>query len=183
MPNSNASSAAIDFVTALGRILSDAALRAAFAADPVGVARELRLREADRPAFLRLRLVDLEFQARVLLRKRFDLVRLVLPQTFRNLGNDAWSEFQRCTENAPPLQTDQAQKIEDAFAFSRHLHRLRPRALCSVEASRAQFARGHARLGLRFIWAKTSRGSRRPGVQIFLRRSARWDEYLVYFGI
>ena len=66
--------AAIDFITALGRVLQDGALRDAFALDPLALARRLDLRERDQPLFLQLDPADLEFQARVLVRKRFVLV-------------------------------------------------------------------------------------------------------------
>ena len=83
----------IDFVTALGRVLHDGSLRDAFVADPVAFVRGLGLAEADRDRFLRLVPADLEFQARVLLRKRFVLVRDILPRTCENLGDEAWPEF------------------------------------------------------------------------------------------
>ena len=71
----------IDFITALGRWLRDGRLRDAFAVNPQTVAEQIKLTANDWPGFLQLRAADLEFQARILLRKRFDLVQQLLPET------------------------------------------------------------------------------------------------------
>src|SRR5687767_8469200 len=103
LPNSSESSAAIDFVTALGRVLCNGGLRDAFATDLVAVVWQIGLRESDRQAFLQLWPADLEFQANILLRKRFDVIRRTLPRTCRNLGRDAWLEFQPFARPSRPL--------------------------------------------------------------------------------
>lgn len=166
--------AAIDFITALGRMLQDGALRDAFATDPLALARRLGLRECDQSVFLQLVPTDLEFQARVLLRKRFDLVRQSLPRTCEELGNATWLEFQRYARMRWPAGEDHV--TQDAFAFCQHLLQTRPASLCPLEWNRVQFVHGQRRLIVR--WVKTM-----PGVQAFLRLpSGRWHEWLVWFG-
>src|SRR5947209_20154994 len=75
-----------DFITTLGRLLRDGNLRDAFAANAAATADFLGLSDAERSAFLSLKPDDLEFQARVLLRKRFEAVQRLLPLTCASLG-------------------------------------------------------------------------------------------------
>ena len=181
LPSSSESSAAIDFVTAFGRLLCDGGLRDAFAADPIAVVAQIRLRESDCAMFLQLRPSDLEFQARILLRKRFVLVRQALPRTCQNLGDDAWPEFQRYGRPGGP--TGKEMITEDAVGFCQHLRQIRPAALCAVETNRFRFAQRRRAFAFHFVMAMGSRGSRRPAVQVFLRRQpGRWHEWLVYLG-
>src|SRR5580658_6887219 len=92
-PNLGESMPVIDFTAALGRLLRDGALRDALAADPRALVARLGVRASDQPALLQLAPDDLEFQARVLLRKRFDSLRRILPETCARLGDEAWSSF------------------------------------------------------------------------------------------
>jgi hypothetical protein len=174
--------AAIDFITALGRLLQNGTLRDAFAADAVAFVREIDLGESHRPAFVRLVPADLEFQARVLLRKRFDSVREALPQTCRALGQEAWSQFQRYGRSNGPTGSNLA--CRDALGFAWHLFNARAAALCPLEFNRVQFAGKRRRLAFHFLLAApTARAPRRPCAQLFLRvPSKRWHEWLVHLG-
>jgi hypothetical protein len=177
LPSSSESSAAIDFITAFGRLLRDGALRDAFAADPDAVVQQIGLQERDRPVFMQLRPADLEFQARILLRKRFEVLRPTLPRTYRNLGGNAWVEFQRYA------RTGGAAGKDEAIAFCQHLRQVRPEALCLVEVNRCAFVHGPRRVAVHFVLAPIGGDRRRPGVQVFLRRRPdRWHEWLVYFS-
>jgi hypothetical protein len=62
--------AAIDFTTALARLLANPALRAAFAAAPETTAERLAVRETDRAVFVGLDPNELEFQAQTLANKK-----------------------------------------------------------------------------------------------------------------
>lgn len=171
--------AAIDFITAFGRLLHDGALRDAFAADARALARRLEVRECDEPAFVRLEVADLEFQARILLRKRFGLVGEALPQTCRDLGRDGWAEFLRYGRSTEP--TLENQTTVDAFGFSRHLLRVRPASVCRLESNRARFADGRRRFALHVVRTISVRGRHRLGAQVFLRvRRRAWHEWLFY---
>ena len=176
--------AGVDLVTALGRLLGNAAMREAFAANPQALASELQLREGDRDLFLQLRPAELEFQARVLLRKRFDLVQAVLPRTCANLGTVAWVLFREYGESRPPTRGEPEQSRDDAVGFAEHVRAVRPGALCLLEANRARFSRGRGQAKICFVRARAERGSRQPGLQIFLRRRAGgFDEWQIRFGL
>lgn len=182
MPNSPASPAALDFVTALGRLLQSGPLRDAFAADAPTVAATMNVRAEDRASFLQLVPNDLEAQAVVLLRKRFDLVRHALPRTCAELGKQAWPEFRGYARKRWP-QGD-ALVVHDAWGFCTHLRDARADALCPREWNRVRFAHGKERFVIRYVSAAQSAASARGGVQIFFRpRAARWHEWWIYFGL
>ena len=178
MPNWSESLATIDFITALGRVLRDGVLRDAFVSDPLALARRIGLRECDQPLFLQLDPVDLEFQARVLLRKRFDSVRPALPRTCGQLGAQARSEFHGYARLRWPAPENQVP--EDVFGFCQHLHRSRPGSVCPLGWNRARFACGRRRFAVHWVKAMPFRG--RPGVQLLLRfRSGQRHEWQVWF--
>jgi hypothetical protein len=182
LPSSDASSGAIDFVTALGRLLRDGALRDAFALDPTALADRLRVREGDRPMFLQLVPADLEFQAQVLLKKRFGLVRRRLPQTCARLGNEAWPMFRTWARNESIHPTT----APDAHGFCEHLAHARPVAVCPFERNRMRFTAGRRRCAVHFIVAPSSprRTLRRPCLQLLLGRGPnRWHEFHVSIGL
>src|SRR4051812_929882 len=83
--NSPGSVNEIDFSTALGRLLRDAALREQFARDPALVAALLQVRDGERAEFAALSPEEIEVQATILLRKRFDAVRRLIPVTMERL--------------------------------------------------------------------------------------------------
>lgn len=175
----------LDFVTALGRLLQSGALRDAFAADPAAVARQIGVRESDRAAWLQLAPAELEAQAVVLLRKRFELVRRGLPRTCAALGpegSEAWSEFHRYARNAWPKSQNAA--ADDALVFCEAIRRSRPDALCCIEYHRVRFLCGRSRWSVRWLSAVPFRAGFGPGVQIFLRgRRSRWHEWVVFAGV
>jgi hypothetical protein len=178
LPNLDASSAAIDFVTALGRLLRDRALRDAFAADPLATATRLGLRASDQPAFARLIPAELEFQAEVLLRKRFDSVRRVLPNTCRGLSRDGWREFHHYS------QATGVASRNDSHGFCEYLTRTRPAALCPLERNRCRFVRSGRRWAVHVACAsRGAAGRRRPILQLFLgARTGQWHEWHVSIG-
>jgi hypothetical protein len=182
LPNSNASPGGIDFITALGRLLKDGALRDAFAVDATAVARQMNLAAGELAAFVQLMPAELETQAVVLLRKRFDLVRRGLPRTCRALGREAWAIFQGYARTSwPKLERAAA---DDARGFCEALLCLRPEALCRVEYHRVRFLCSDRRWEVRLLDAVPFRRGFRPGLHIFLRRGVnRWHEWLLYAGV
>lgn len=192
--------AEIDFVTALGRLLRSGALRDEFAADPARVAEQVGLRAGDRAAWGQLVPAELEAQAEVLLKKRFVAVRRVLPRTCRALGGDgedvvdgkkgdhgkkgeeAWRVFRGYARGCWPGEENKV--ADDARGFCAALRRVRPEAVCGIEAHRAQWLCDGSRWSVRWLAAVPFRKGFRPGVQIFLRwRGARWHEWVVYAGL
>lgn len=182
MPNSIASPAAPDFVTALGRLLQSGPLRDAFTADRQALAHEMKLSAEDRAAFFQLVPDELEAQAVVLLRKRFDLVRCALPLTSAALGEQAWPEFRSYARVKWP--TDTRAVVQDALGFCVHLREVRADAICPREWHRLKFLHGGARLAIRYVHAARSANRERGGVQILFRwRAARWHEWWLYLGV
>ena len=177
--NWSESVAAIDFITALGRVLHDGALRDAFTADAGTFVREIELRENDQPAFLRLAPADLEIQARVLLRKRFDLVRSHLPMTCREMGKGAWDAFANYGRACVPKTKDSI--AEDALYFSQYVGKTQPEFLCAVELNRCRFACEQRRLSIHVV--SGIRKKWLPSLQVLIRRdTTRWMEWRVFLG-
>lgn len=170
--------AAVDFITALGRLLRDGAMRDAFAANPHALTAQLNLRESDCSALARLIPADLEFQARVLLRKRLDIVHRILPETCRLLDVEVWPVFHAYARSSWPANGQSA--AHDAYGFCRHLQQHQPNALCVAELNRLHFALSRRRLALHLI----TRNKSKPALQILLRLGRwRWREMTLFFGL
>lgn len=181
MANSSVSPVGLDFITALARLLRDGTLRDDYARDPAVVARTLGVDADDLATFLALAPAELEAQAAVLLRKRFDLVRVALPRTLAACGEEAWPEFCRYARTIwPPAERTTAR---DALGFCVHLDRVRPGVACARERKRMEFFVGRARIAVTFLRAAPFRGGIRPGLVVFLRkRGDDWREWLVTVG-
>jgi hypothetical protein len=173
--------APIDFITALGRLLRDGLLRDAFHADPRAVAAQMDLRESDRDAFVRLNPEDLEFQAGVLIRKRFDTVQKFTPETFRRLGCEAWPRFSKYARSYWPAEKDSITK--DAYEFCRNLLHGHQEFLCEAEWNRFQFIFGRRRFAVFCVRGILIRHKRRTVLQVFVRSSARWHERLFFMAV
>jgi len=181
-PNSSASVAEIDFITALGRLLRDGRLRGAFAANPQAIAEQIQLGRRDWPAFSQLVPEELEFQARVLLRKRLELVRQLLPETGRRLGENLWPYFHEYARACWPAEPRAA--LQDAFQFCRHLKQQQPQWVSQSEWNRLCFALSGNHLAIHRPFRETLRGKARLRLQIFYRgRSNRWCEFIFHFGL
>jgi hypothetical protein len=168
--------AAVDFITALGRLLHDGSLRDAFAADPAAAIRQIGVQEQDRATMLQLSPRDLEFQARVLLRKRFVLVEKLLPATCGSLDGAAWPEFAKCSRSSRAGEGDPV--VADAADFIRHLRRALPQVIDPMEAHRCEFAGRKHRLSLRLVLRAGL-----PLLHLLVRRGPdRWSEWQLHFG-
>ena len=177
--NLNASVATIDLITALGRLLHDGALRDALATNPQAVALQLGIREDDRSALIRLIPEDLEFQARVLLHKRLDAVRRILPETFRQLDGNSWPSFHQYARTNWPTGDDS--RVVDAYEFCRHLKQCSPESLCAAEWNRLQFGLSKKRLALHWVHRPTTAKKNILALQVFLRvRTMRCHEIILY---
>jgi hypothetical protein len=173
----NESGTTIDLISALGRLLCDGSLREAFRADPASVATELRIRESDRESLLQLAPEDLEIQAGVLLRKRFEAVRFMIPETCEQLGDSAWKLFREYS--TPKWPAGQSASSRDADQFLRWLQRRRipcvPR-----EWNWLQFALSGKKLSLH--WIRRHTGNKRPSaIQILWRSSAERLREMIFY--
>lgn len=173
--------AAIDFITALGRLLHDGKLRDRFSENPTALAKQLSLSESDWPMFLRLVPSDLEFQAKVLLRKRFNLVRDALPQTCGRLGDDAWLEFQRYGRSPHVVEGPSVE--DDVTGFCRHVAGRDLELVDPVEFNRLRFAQARRPIAFYLVPAPVSARPAQQGVQVFIRYRNHKYEWLLYFGL
>jgi hypothetical protein len=174
--------AEIDFITALGRLLRDGNLRDAFTASPQTAAAQINLCRDDWPAFSRLAPEDLEFQARILLRKRLALVRQLLPETVRKLGEKFWPLFLEYSRVNWPME--QRTALHDAFGFCRRLKQQHSQLVSESEWNRLRFAISEKHLAIHWLLRETIHGRTRSMLQIFLRgRLVCWREMVFYFGL
>lgn len=102
----------MDLQRAIARLLQEGSLRDEFARNPSAAAAGLDLEPRDCAAFGRLVPEDVEFQARVLMRKRFHAVRALVPMTCENLGDAAWPRFVAYARNH-----SESVVARDALAF------------------------------------------------------------------
>ena len=173
---------AIDFITALGRLLRDGAARDAFAANPFAVAERFGVRAEERVRFAALAPADLEFQASVLLRKRFGDVRRVLPATCARLGVTAWLTFHDFARSRWPCGS--GAQLREADEFCLHLNERAPQTLYRHEWNRLRFAMGDAWLVVHWVRCLPIHHHSRRGLQVLLRgRGGRWREWMVYAGL
>jgi len=163
---------AIDFTTALARLLREPALRREFAHDASSVAGRLHVRAEDRAAVVALPLAALERQAETLLRKRFHEARKLAPHTFALLGERAWERFGSYALAHWPA--GHHRHLLDALGFCEDLG-----TPCKSECNRLRFLAANRRL--RIHWPTDQRGG---GLQILFRtRDGSLRESTVQLGI
>jgi len=165
----------------LGRLLCDGALRDALARAPAETVERVGLAEPVRAAVLALNCDDLEFQARILLRKRFQAVLPLLPATAAALADKAWPLFLGFGRTAAP--SGKPPELHDANGFLQILFRSSPNLVVHSEANRIRFAFKRQRFACYFSRALLVRNRCRCGLQLFLRQNANcYREYALYFG-
>jgi hypothetical protein len=171
--------AALDFTTALGRLLSDGILRDRFATHPEVVVDEMDVAAGERSAICALAPNELEVQADILLRKRFAQVRPLLPEVCLELGERAWPEFReyaRCRWTEVPWC--------DAAGYGGRLVAcgLMPRGL--REISRAEFAASRVPIHVYLVRDLPVGGKIRRGILVFVRTgNGRWKEFAAHGGL
>lgn len=158
----------VDFITAFGRLLRDGDLRDRLAADPRSAAEQAGLHPDDWPAWRQLEPADVEFQAEVLLRKRLDEVRRMLPETCRALGETLWPRFHAYARKHWPAEPEA--KIRDAAQFCRQLAAQATGLVCAAERNRLDFAVSGRRFAVRRVRLKNAGEADRVGLQFFRRR-------------
>jgi len=171
----------IDFSTALARLLRDVALREQFAQAPATVAKQLRVRYDERDAFAALSAEEIEVQAVILIRKRFDAVRRWIPLTMDRLGASAWKSFLDHARRSWPESA--AMAVQDARLFCAHLAATQPTALCQSELNRLHFHLSGEAVAVHWVHDLRVRGRPRCAFQIFLRRGKGWTERSLYWSL
>ncbi|MCC7479450.1 hypothetical protein IT575_13480 [bacterium] len=177
--------AAPDFTSLLGRLLSDAALRAELSADPQALSRRLRLSTETSALLAQLDPAQLEAQAALLLSKRLHEALKLLPQSFRRLEQELGRAALSALFNAYAGQHwpgDHRRHIEDALNFGALLARQRSAVLDRAELNRLRFLACRRRLQVCVLRTELD-GRRRPVLQLLWRHGSKHQEYFIYFGI
>lgn len=178
--NSPGSVNEIDFPTALARLLRDTALREQFAREPAVVAARLQVRADEREPFAAMSVEEIEIQATILLRKRFDAVRRLIPVTMERLGDQASECFLVHARGYWPEAT--AMEINDTEIFCTHLAATEPAALCPAEMNRLRFHLNRQPVAVHFVREFRLRGRTRRALQVLIRRGRGWSEHALYFA-
>lgn len=171
---------AIELTTALGRLLRDASLRQQYRQDPTGIARTLAVREDLLSALAGLDPDELDLQAEVLLRKRFQEVERLLPQTVTRLGPVAYQQFMRYASSAWP--EGHLRHVEDSARFGSYLLEHARADVCRSELNRVAFLAGRRRFAVHWapgIWLD---GRRRHAIQVVYRRRGTPRQFFLYLG-
>ena len=168
----------IDLSTALGRLLCDGDLREDFRADPAATLASLELTEEDRLTLLALSPEDLEHQSLILRRKRFDLVRRLIPQTCARLEGNGWPPFQAYSHGEWPSGED-----KDAAAFLEYLGKTSQRPNFPGEWNLLRFLTSPRKLSLHLVSEPSTKGWGRTRLQILYRYRQRWQQVFLYFGL
>lgn len=178
--------AAPDFTSLLGRLLSDAALRAELSADPLALSRRLRLSAETSALLAQLDPAQLEAQAALLLGKRLHEARKLLPHSFRRLEQELGCAALSTLFNAYAGQhwpADHRRHIEDALnlgaLLASHPIRALQRMLDRSEYNRLRFSveRRNFMLGLVQI---DERGKHSYAIQLLYRSKGRPSERYIY---
>lgn len=172
----------IDFPTALARLLRDGALRDRFACDQEAVIRELGVLPEEAGSFRQFSSDDLEYQAAILIRKRFDACRYFLRGTLAKLGNDAFAIFSSYARLSWP--ESHRREFEDADAFILFLRKKLPSMVSRMDENRLRFLQRNRRVAVNWSSEIPARRRFRRGWQIFYRNwRGGFHEWTVAFGL
>lgn len=169
-----------DLLSALGRLLSDSALRRQFQRDPLEAARKLALRPADLAAFVALEAGGLERQAQCLLNKRFHEIGKLMPETMARLGPSARTLFSAYAPGHWPA--GHTRHVEDAIEFGRFLLR-ENEPMCRAEWNRLHFTLSPARFCAHFVRGIRAGGRMRTGLQCLYRTNGTPRECVIFLGL
>ena len=159
-----------EFSEALGRLLTDGSLRDQFATDPDAAISSLCEDALVRADLVALKVEELEIQAEVLLRKRFELIRRILPGLVCRLETKAWPLFRQygrvCWLPAP----------HDALRFAEYARSENPGEMGEREINCMRFTLEES-VRVRFHWI--TKGRIPPVLQILVRSTkSSWREYV-----
>jgi hypothetical protein len=166
-----------DLTIALGKLLSDAALRERLRRDPEAASTLLDINVA---TLRELDLEGLEAQAQGLIDKRFHEVAKRLPRTLAGLGARTAGTFREYATGVWPEGHDR--HLQDAAAFGDFLKR-RGLPVCRSELNRVRFTCGRMPISIRLapdVWVA---GRSRWAVQVLIRRAAGVRSLAFYLGL
>jgi hypothetical protein len=167
----------VDFVTALGQLLSNPALQTSFAENPHAVAELLNVENKDRALFTSLSPQQIHTQAKLLVTKRMREVYKFLPVTFKILGNDVTELFSQYAITYWPNTYRRHQ--DDAYQFCRYLKQHRIEYNHS-EFNRIQFIHSQHFLGLSIARDAFVKGGKVRALQLFYKRKETPGEWRLF---
>jgi len=160
-----------EFSEALGKLLTSGGLRDDFATDPTHVANSLCDDPQVRAQLVALKANELEAQAEVLLRKRFDFIQRTYPDFVTRLQSNAWPWFRDYARN----QWHEA--ANDMPGFITFVWAKYPERIDQAEANRLQFA---LRPGRPVRVHCVNNGIVPPALQVLVRlRDREWKEFFL----
>jgi len=170
---------AIDFTTALARLLRDGAQRDSFRTSAIRAADQLNVRAEDRAAFITLSPAELDAQADVLLRKRLDHVKRLAPALCARFAGHLWPRFRDYARQQWPDDAN-----GDALHFCEHVLRSDAGIVSRTELNRLRFLASTARLRINAVRDLPIAPRRRSGIQILRRsRKGRVRETWLYLAL
>lgn len=162
---------AIDFTTALARLLRDGAQRDSFRANAICTADQLNVCAEDRAAFITLSPSELDAQADVLLRKRLDQVKRLAPTLCAGLAGHLWPRFRDYARRYWPEDAK-----GDALHFCEYVLLNDAGFVSRTELNRLRFLASTERLRVNIVRDLLVGNRRRSGIQI-LRRGRKGSVY------
>jgi hypothetical protein len=169
----------IDFTTALGRLLSDAALRREYFEDPMTVAQRICVNPSHLHAFINLDRDALDLQARALIEKRYYEASNFLPVTINRLGERATTLFFELAEEK--WHTDHRRHLKDAVMFCEYLSRNYPTQLCTAEFNWLRFLLVGKRWAVHLVRQFPDGQRQRPALQLLFRSHSGASRQCVLF--
>jgi hypothetical protein len=161
-----------EFTEALGRLLTNGQLRDDFAVDPDRVISSLCQNTIVKSELVVLRIEELEAQAEVLLRKRFEVVKRILPQLICQLELKAWPLFRQYARNRWLSAPQDALEFADYAAVANSNNKIDPR-----EMNLFRFALKSSP-SAQFHWILFR--NKYPALQVLIRtRHERWREIVL----
>jgi hypothetical protein len=160
-----------EFTEALGRLLTDGQLRDDFAVNPDGVISSLCKNALVQAKLVNLKIEELEAQAEVLLRKRFEVIKGILPGLVCRLDLKAWPLFRQYARSrwlAAP---------QDALDFAEYAYAQNSSKIDIREMNRLRFALQPGPT-VKLFWITL--GETYPAIQILVRsKKLHWRELVL----
>jgi len=170
----------IDWITLQSRLLSNASLRHQFSQDRIMMARQQRLRQNDFPLLSKVRIEDLEEQAKTLITKRLHAVKQLMPCTFRSLDRSAERLFRKYSEKYWP-QGHRGHTL-DAAEFCKYLDANKTSGRCKVEVNLYRFVVDKVLFRIHAVSDLHIKNSRHRGIQILFRWRGRVRNFCWYLA-
>ncbi|MDH5355962.1 MAG: hypothetical protein OEY09_16080 [Gammaproteobacteria bacterium] len=169
----------MDFITALGKLLSSSRLRELYKSDTESLANKFNINEAERSSFINLDITKIEAQAKTLLSKRFHEVVKILPGTTALLGELAHQQFINYSESFWPEGVDR--HLLDATSFIQYLKRNHI-CFCKAEYNKVKFNLKRKKLSIHYLSSVEINGRARKAIQVIYQKSRSLNELYFFLG-